>query len=539
MKKNGFTLIEIILVIALLATVFTLVVPKVADIVKNNKIKANAISVGELANYAKTNYTQDYLNQDHTYIVNDGLFDGEVEIKTAKKFTGTGKVIFTSTGDVTYYVFKDGYCYFKKFGINSDYYKVDTSDDCGANNYVLAYELKKQYDSGNTVGLLKDDTGYFYKGKSEEVSNNFVWWAGILWRVISIDNKDNVTMISSGPLASISPAVSVWTNKNEYNNSYINTWLNSTGADGVLYKSLKESDKAKIVDSTFNIGTVNEPTSLKTKQHFGLLDYIQYDKGGRYNSYLNIDDGFWFGNYSINGGRYGSNGEIISNFGYSPLAMPLSVRPVVTISNIVISDEGNGTFDNPYRQTSVIDNINDVKVGEYISVPYNGTTTKYCNSTDRCLFRVVSKDNDSVRITLNGILNNVVTYSEGNTYTSGNAIDTYVGAFASTISTTYRYTGNKEFYIGNYNFNNGSGTNYNVIKSSKLLSPYGLPVLGELFSRDNVADYFFYMNSFSSNDEDMEFTDSYESGVRPIIYLKNNLTFTGGDGTASNPYTLN
>ena len=52
-----------------------------------------------------------------------------------------------------------------------------------------------------------------------------------------------------------------------------------------------------------------------------------------------------------------------------------------------------------------------------------------------------------------------------------------------------------------------------------------------LYSSSNVRNV--------NNNGNMEDTLSTNNvGIRPVIYLKSNLTFTGGKGTAQNPYTL-
>src|SRR5574344_1665642 len=481
--KKGFTLIELLAVIVILAILALIVSPIISGVITNATLSAaersleGYVSAVELAeiNYQTKNGGNITTNVD----------DLTVEGKSIDKVTNKTVVIDASgiVDKVTATV--DGFnCVYNK----------DTGATCTNEELVdnpvdtasFVTELKKQYSSTNTVGLLKDDTGYYYKGTNAEVNKNYVWWAGILWRVISIDNSDNITMISSGPLTIIQPASSVWTTKDMYDNSYINTWLNSTGTDGVLYKGLTTSDKTKIVDSTFNVGIYTNPSEITTTQHFGLLDETQYTKGGGTDSYLDIKDWFWLGNrYSTSGVRYVYVSGGLYN---SAPANAFGARAVVKFSSITITtgDSTLGTLSNPYKETSTSTNTNNIKVGEYVSVPYT-SSTKYCNSTSRCLFRVVSTDSNSIKVTLNGVLNTTSAFGSTSTYTSGNTIDTMVSTFVNTIPSIYRYTGSdKSFGIGTYGYTSGVGINYNVVKTLTITQNYGLPVVGELFTGNDI-----------------------------------------------------
>lgn len=426
----------------------------------------------------------------------------------------------------------------------------------------LHEELLKQYNENNTVGLLKEtnSNSYYYKGTNEEVSNNYVWFAGHLWRVISINEDNSLTMITGQPITAISLTNTVWQNEQEYKDSYINQWFNN-----VFLESMKPIDKVKIQDHTFNIGSIDNINAIQTVQKVGLLDEEQYKKAGNgvtgQNSYLDIKDYFWLGNpYSSAGIR-----DVMSDgsFNDSDLTFAFGVRPVIRVSGLNFN-EGEGTLTNPYREKSKITNISSIKVGEYISVPTSSTD---CGSDNRCLFRVVSQDNNSVKIILNGLLPNPSIFnSTGNeTYVNDSEINTTLTNFANTISDTYRYTENNTFNIGLY----GYGMDYSIVNNATYSGNVGLPVVGEIFSGNDIdvpypgvstkvfvnvntienptaASYFWVMNRYSTSYErdiyyegflgNSNVTEAY--GTRPVLFLKNNLTFVSGEGTAENPFIL-
>ncbi len=125
----------------------------------------------------------------------------------------------------------------------------------------------------------------------------------------------------------------------------------------------------------------------------------------------------------------------------------------------------------------------------------------------------------------------------------------------------YRYTKNKTFYIGDY----PQASSYKDVQDEFLESSVGLPTVGEMFSSNDIdlgtsidktivdvntienptVSYLYCtMNRLSSteilavyNGKLVGLKDT-SFGVRPIIYLKSGLTFTGGEGTAQSPYTL-
>src|SRR5574344_1087553 len=627
MKNKGFTLIELLGVIVILSILALVAGISVDSVIKRNKAKLqNTVitKIDDSINSYLANYSLELAKYDNIEIYtnlmglsSEGYIEYKIQDPVSNKYIDPYKLIkITKTnGDISFDISilltdlidkldSIKVCSINTNSINSsgkydnikvncegtDYDSTTTLDsltnnslqkvyvstldkylyvnNIGQNSYSLATLLKKNCSKDNSVGLIEDNDGTcYYKGTNTEVGNNWVWWAGILWRVMSINSDNTLTMISSGPLTAIQPSSSVWDTKEKYDNSYINTWLNSTGKDGVLYKNLTKSDRNKIVDSLFNIGIFNNVTEITSRQHFGLLDTAQYMKGGSTNSYLDIKDCFWLGN------RYDSSYNIgvfsTGSFGGSNVTRSDGVRAVVKISDITISsnDSTLGTITNPYKETSIGTNTNNIKAGEYVSIPYS-SGTKYCNSTTRCLFRVVSIDSNSIKVTLNGLLNTTSAFGSTSIYTIGNTIDTLIGTFINTIPGTYRYTKmDKTFSIGKYDY---IGENYNVVNENTINNLYGLPVVGNLFTGNDIdittttktfvdsniiensalTNYYLTMNArdsvFVRNATDSgslgDYNPSGVYGVRPVLFLKKgtsrDLTFTSGDGTANNPYIL-
>jgi len=557
--RKGFTLVELVGVVIILGIVVLLAFPPLLGMIRdaNREItKANETLLLTATDQYVDTYKNDFPKTDgNVYCVSYGdlIKDEKIPSNIPNK---DGKTLDYNT--------------LIKVTVNNGKYEYALDNSCERNVKItsLVELLKQQYKEGNTSGLLKDEDGsYYYKGTNEEVSNNFVWFAGHLWRVLTINEDNSLTMITQQPISAISPASSAWTTEQEYKDSYINHWLNSE-EDGVFYKSLTNEDKDKILYSSFDVGipsdAITENINITTIQKVGLLDKDQYIKMGGQNSFLDIKDYWWLGtrygsSYLYRVGMDGSLGGSVDQI--FSLSNSYGIRAVIKISNLTFT-EGEGTLSNPYREKREVKNITQIKVGEYISIPTSETD---CGEDNRCLFRVVSNEGNKIKVTLNGLLPNESQFGSTATYTSGNTIDTVVTTFANTIDIKYRYQGTDAIFgIGAYK----SRTNYNSIKGVKYTGTVGIPVVGEMFTTndidmstsatktfvnintiENPTVSYFYWTMNSNGTSDVYFVSSSKLsdagavptkayGVRPVLFLNNNLTFTGGEGTAENPFTL-
>ncbi len=550
MKKNAFTLVELIAVIVLLCIIVLISFPALTNVIKGGeeKNKEEALNTIYMAaeNYLMANYEKYFINNtgDTAYVyitdlINNNYLNADtVNPNNEHSFSSKDVVKITRNEDGT-------------FNYELDYIKT------------LIEILLKQYSEGNTKGLVKDATNtnlYYYTGTEEQVTNNYLWYGGHFWRVLEFDTSENsVTLITQQPLTSIAPiepSTSAWETQEAYESSYINQWLND-----YFWNSLDSSIQNNILDTTFNVGPYDNVSEITTTQKVGLLDFEYCEKIQLYGSadYLSITDGFWLGN------RYSST-EVglfdLTHYDSGDIYDSYGVRPVIKISNIPI-DGGDGSFTNAYYKSSKSTSTNDVQVGEYINVPYSGSDNN-CGEDNVCTFRVVSKDSDSIKVVLNGVLANTSQYGNSATISQNHTIYTVLNSFASNISSIYRYTGNKILYIGEYS--DYTNYNYKDVQNETMKANIGLPTIGEMFSGNdidmgdtktfvdvntienpNVSVLYWTMNrngeynvNTVSDNGRMEISSpswDYPS-VRPTIYLKNDLDFISGEGTAQSPYEL-
>ena len=432
--------------------------------------------------------------------------------------------------------------------------------------------LLEQYNETNVTGLIRDTENpnlYYYKGNNEDVSNNYLWYGGHLWRVLEFNTDDKtITLISQQPLTSIEPAKSAWKNQDDYEKSYVNKWLNE-----YFWNSLDSNIQKNLIDNTFDIGRsedldkIENVNSVTTTKKVGLLEKNQYIRAGGNESYLNIDDLFLMSNtYGVEGYENYVIGSMSDFDGAQTPGAYLSfgIRPVIKITDISISD-GDGTLKNNYMTSYKSTTTSNVQIGEYINVPNDPYDFfLFCGADRKCTFRVVSKDNDSIKVVLNGLINQTFTFGDSSKITEEHDVYKYLKGIASKISSDYRYTGDKKFGVGAY----PSFSDYENVYSEIFESDVGLPTVGEMFSGNDIDMNSIFSDSYSFIDSDTVenslmspyfLMNRYDSAkirvvdfvgnisnynlvdnafVRPVIFLKLNLPFTSGDGTAQSPYEV-
>ena len=545
--KKAFTLVELLGVIIVLGVIALIAFPIVNKSIKTSKEDSLNSIIKTIEKAAEEYVVREHMGYTTSY---DKVNLDELIAKGYLK----DNIINPVTND------KMNGCVVYKWHDDYNQYKYEYQDPCTVK--TLIGTLLGQYNESNTTGLVKDSTNenlYYYTGTNEEVSNNFLWYGGHQWRVLEFDTSANtLTLITQQPLTAISPVSAVWESQEAYESSYINTWLNE-----YFWNSLDSSIQSNIKDSTFNVGIYDNVSEITTVQKVGLLDEDEYKRAGEADSFLDIKDSFWLGNrYGSSNVRYVfSNGDLRD---YSP-AFASGVRAVIKISDITIT-KGDGTLENNYQVANKTTNTDNVQVGEYINVPYSGSD-KACGEDNMCTFRVVSKNNDSIKVVLNGLLPTTSAWADNasdNITTSDLIYTNVLNGFIANIDSKYITTGT--YGVGMYE----SGNSYTVPQSTTITASIGLPTVGEMFSGNDIdlstsstktfvdvniienptiSSYYWIMNRSSSSNVrnvisygHLNFdSPSGSYGVRAVIYMKSGtsaITFSGGEGTPNSPYIL-
>lgn len=554
--KKGFTLTELIGVVIILALLALLSFPSILKMMKGTKIELSEASKEILYN-ATDNYIKD--NPNAFFRNNGNVYCISVETLTKNNYLST-KIYDSTTGNE---LPQDSLVEAKYDHDKFDYVLNNDCIESISQPSSLISVLLSQYSEGNETGLLKDEENsnlYYYSGTNEDVNNNHLWYGGHHWRVIEFDtNEKTLTLISQQPLTAIQPTELLWDSKEKYDKSYVSNWLNE-----YFYNSLDNSVKNNIKENILNIGIYTNVGEITTTKKVGLLDADKYNRAGGAKSFLDIEDFWWLSNryndFFVSSVNY--NGKITSGV----LSTAHGVRPVIKILDIAI-EGGNGTLDNNYRTADISTSTSNIKIGEYINVPYLGNDNA-CGIDKKCTFRVVSKDSNSIKVILNGLLPSNTIFGSNSTITTNHNVYQVLNSFSNNISSTYRYTNNKVWYIGSYTRMPSRGVNFENVKNETLSVSTGLPTVAEMFSGNdidiginkifvdintienpNVNDFFWMMNRYDTtyvnfiydNGSLMGVSISGTLAVRPVIYLKagsSAIQFIDGNGTAQNPYEI-
>ena len=385
MKKKGFTLVEMIAVVIIIAIIAILAVPPILQSIRNSKQEISEAMEKVIVNAADV-----YMSVDKDAYVK---YNGNRYCITLRQLVESENLANPIYDPINSQEISQDK--FVKIDIaNNEYsYKiVDTCEEIRQSDLdrdSLITRLKSQYKEGNQFGFIKEGEEYYYRDIETVAHSNYVWYEGHLWRVLKINSDNTLTMITNYSLTSINLNTMMWYNAAGYEATIANKWLNNVFLESI-------SDKSKLQLTDFNIAQ-SEKTPIYTKQYAGLIDYEQYYKTGGELSFLYTDSWSWTGTP-----RDSSSAYVIGNYQgwYQQPTNANGIRPVVRISDLTVA-AGDGSLMNPYREKATSTNTSDVKVGEYISVPVNGS---YCNQPNRCLFRVVSKDDNSIKVILNGVL---------------------------------------------------------------------------------------------------------------------------------------
>lgn len=389
--------------------------------------------------------------------------------------------------------------------------KANSLIDNGMLSTKIINNLKKE-------NYLYNDNKYILKNL---VENNYVSYSGILWRIVSVDDgkiklvsDENVTVLPFG--------------KN-YDESNVIKWLNSTFKSNLTQPDLFITEFDSCVN---NVDKIEKSDCNNSKNYVSLLSMNDYIDAGANNSYLNNNTYFWLSALNEsepwyvfdNGGlKTDSNNHIYG------------VRPVIVLNDIEYI-YGSGTKSSPYIiSNEPVDTLSEIELGSYID--YSGYTWK-----------VVSKDETSVKVVLSTPLKLndeeiKKIYSKKYNYYNLNdstGIAYYLNhTFYNTLKDK-KYLKKGDFYIGKFD-------TYDLeeLYNEKVNAYVGLLTVGDIFVTQNID---MYLLSSVTDDNTIPVLNknnslfynfiSYESGIKPVIYLDNKVEVKGGMGDENYPFEL-
>lgn len=431
------------------------------------------------------------------------------------------------------------------------------------------------FDITNNINV-EDDEQYFVTGAEP---NNYIWYSGKLWRVVSVDPNDSSTKlitewnISAIPYSTISTTV--------FEGSNVKEWLNDTSVDGFL-GNLREPEKFIKMDSVWNATETTETTKpTKTTlvtDPVGLLNIYEYTMSyrGTTNGYGYLNNGLGWWSITPYDGTYAwvvySDGSI--NNDLSTIAA--GIRPTINLKPSVKIVNGAGTVDNPYR----LEEDNDTNLsGTPLNTRYSGEYIRF-GTGENNLYRIVSHENGTgTKITSFEPLKKsgnfiTTTFGDDSTFSNNNTIGTFLNKDYLNLNNGYLRTediamieDNTTWYLGivedsdSYKLAKYTNTTDNILTSSIASSKVGLLRLGELMAGQferyvvkgentttDLTTMYWTLTPYNNtvyvhrirNSGSTIYTNTSQVviAIKPSLNLKQNVIITGGDGTLQNPFTL-
>ena len=403
---------------------------------------------------------------------------------------------------------------------------------------LLVDEIKKKQSYlDETKGLVLDEESNMYRYKGA-VDDNYVLYSGMLYRIVAIDNENNIRLVSEDNITLLYPGLN-----NGYEKSFVNKWLNKSdeehsgiyedeliNSDGLLTETYMCSDA---IDDVSNITCDNYYMEKKIT----LLSLHDYKEAGGKNSYLNNGEMYYFGTLNSTNQQYfiTEDGEIALNKKSSKV---ISVKPVITLNSETPLIEGNGKKDNPYIiEKHEVKNSGNLYINDIVKL-------------NNLKYKVVEVNEDKVKLALVGVLKdkeenlNIAFGGSSSAYGTGN--NTVGGYLNSTYLDTIDLKDSiveSEWYTGKLQL---SSLDYANVYNNNSKAKIGMLTLGDFYVHDE-KNIFTLLRGMEANNiinvinkDGIVFGDRVSSkyNVRPAFYIKSDLIITKGKGTDDEPYEL-
>ena len=456
--------------------------------------------------------------------------------------------------------------------------KVSVYGDFEEKSMVFSYSLLSLIEDG--IDLTDSDEAGTRFVHGSDVDNNYVWYSGKLWRIVSIDKDGNIKLVTQNPVTSIAWEATSSTPAN-FSTSQVYSWLNS---EFLPTLHLYNTDEL-LVNATWDYATYEQFPASKLSSNntvtgkVGLLDIYEFMMtGGTASSSADtfLNNGYWW-TMSPSSNSSDSVWNITS---YSQITngstSPYGIRPSINLKSGVMVI-GDGTQTSPYLL------INDKSQGKPSELLSNRVSGEYISFND-VLYRIVgieeingkkltkvtmadyTLNNNTLTTSLefgsstsqiNFVLTDGIGLYLDNWYNADSTNATYQNVY---IDNTYKKmiaTASDDKVVWYQGPTNGINGNYTLAKEGSAISAtIGLGRYGEMFSSHfNVGSSSAVMiwlltkssssNVYGVNTSNTLINATYRGyssytpmtgtvttplGVRPSFYLKSNVVIGDADG---------
>ena len=299
MKRNAFTLVELLAVIGILAVILTITIPIIGNYIKDKKKDSFFISAKNILRHVEA----------------EGLYDNEINARLnmlnltdlkEENYDIEGSYVYTKDGEL--HLTLKGKGQFKGLyicGLTSSIKENNVVEtECSEDSFKvnLADYITRLYNNEETRirdGLKKDNTpdqNIRYYGSNP---NNYVSFNNELWRIIGVFGN-NVKLIRKDSLGSLSWDSSEYRvnggyGVNEWSQADLKNYLNTMyygGTSITCYKgtsnatttcptgSLNEESKALIDNHIWNTGAVNwNDVYNSTTSSYDTVEFYKAERG--------------------------------------------------------------------------------------------------------------------------------------------------------------------------------------------------------------------------------------------------------------------
>lgn len=416
------------------------------------------------------------------------------------------------------------------------YYKIENGHK-KEDTTILVDEIKKHQSMlDETKGLVLDDkTGiYTYKG---EVNDNYLFYSGMMYRIVSVDKNENIKLVSEDNVTLIYPGFN-----NGYEKSYVTKWLNSSDEknSGIYENNLMNAggilENSQYCEDAIDDLSKIECNNSTDKYKITLLSLYDYKMAGGKTSYLNNNTLFNLGSLnSMNANYYVTeDGEISLN---QRSSRAISIRPVITINSGTELISGTGKKSDPYIiEKHDVDTLGDTYVNSIVKIDNN-------------TYKVVELGEDKVKLAGTDVLkdgesNLLIAFSNKiSAYQDNTIVGKYLnGTFLDSLSVKDSVV-SSDWYNGTLTL---ADLDYSSIRNSKSTAKVGMLTIGDMYVNE-VSNVFTTLRGMEAsniinviNESGNLYADQISSkyNVRAAFYLKSDLKIKSGSGTMDSPYEL-
>lgn len=429
--------------------------------------------------------------------------------------------------------------------------KVDTSK---VGTYKVIYKAKdKLLNEGVTERVVKvvetlnhvvttvTNGQNYYQGN---VTNNYVLFSGMLWRIVGLNEDGNIKLITDQPVGTMSCE----SKDGSFENSDIKKWLNEYFYNHLNKESKKYMTDQKVcTDVIGDLSTTTCSTWSDKKYTVSLLSLPEYNLSGGGSGFGASVNGTWLLNKTNENILLTYMGRLFYPTNMVNTSSLYGVRPLIVLKKNTNIIAGNGTENNPYRigdykQGKKKELLNTRIVGEYLT--YSGYS-----------FRITEVDKTGVTAIMNGSVNlgvdNMISYQDDGDASiydptkKGNIGEKIENDGKKFVST--KLLQKQKIEVSIYD----DMILYGQEKEKKSYEVYlAAPSIFTMFANMPNQGYYNYWYRDSSKNQEYRYQMLYDGNVfhyiskdmvadmRLEVKFKNDVKIADGNGTRNDPYKI-